>query len=171
MLIKYFLISGLFTSIILLISCDVINPENNEYSQSIIENGITFSVKNGSLNTPGEIRILNNSSQSVFILNTLYPSCNFSNYSLMKASATGLLPMTFDEFNNIWIVIHSTDSIFAVCDMYKSPIEIKPFEIYSQNISKVLETGLYKLTMRYRFSEFYNLNIPDGKISLDYIVD
>jgi hypothetical protein len=171
MQIKYFLICGLFTSIILFNSCDVNDSGNNEYSQSISKDGIIFSIKNGTLNIPGEIRILNNSSKSVFILSTLYPFCNFSNYSLMKASTSGLVPLTFDELNNIWIISTSTDSILVVCEMIKSPIEIKPYRVHTQNIAKVFEAGLYQLSIRYRFSEHYNSNKPDRKISINYVVD
>ena len=171
MKIKYFLAYLFLISIFLFNSCEVNDTDDNDYSQSVSENRITVFIKNGTLNASGVIKIANNSNQSVFIIKTLYPFCNFSNYNLAKIENFELENLTFDEYHNKWIKNENPDSIVIVCHEYRNPIEIKPYTIYKEKIANVYDSGEFQLRINYRFTEIYNPNSPDKKIFIKYIVN
>ena len=170
MQIRYFSIYVLFASIILFNSCDVNDTTDNDYSRSIDNNGISIFIKDGAINSPGEIKIVNNSFQKIFVPFILYPYCSFSIYSLQKKNNSEWERLSYDEFQNKWLKKTNKDSILAVCDEYRNPIEVNSSQSYKLNISNVDEVGEYQLKIYFRFSEVPNPNTTNKEIVINYFV-
>ena len=170
MKIKYFSSYLLFSFIFLLVFCEVNDSTDNEYSRSISENGVSVFIKDGTLISPGEIKIINNSNQKIFIPFILYPYCSFSIYSLQKKSNSEWERLSYDEFQNKWLKKTNQDSIIAVCDEYRNPIETYSSQSFEQSISNVDEEGEYQLKIHFRYSEIYNPDTPDKEIVISYFV-
>ena len=66
-----------FIYVLLFQSCDINERTENKYDKSLSENGLTLFLKNGSLDSPGEIEIINNTNRKIFIPYILYPYCTF----------------------------------------------------------------------------------------------
>ena len=171
MKIKYFTLYLLFTSIFLLYSCGVNDSIEEEYSQSVRENGLTVFIKNGSLSSPGEIKIINNSNQKIFLPFILYPYCSFSIYALEKKSDSVWRRLSYDAFQDLWFVNNNQDSIIAVCQLYKNPVELNPFQTIKQNISNVEEEGEFRLKIYFRYTEVFNPDFPNKEIFINYTVN
>lgn len=170
MQIRYFLIYVLFTSIIIFHSCDVNDSMDNDYSRSIENNGVTIFIKDGTIDAPGEIKIVNNSIQKVYVPFILYPYCNFSLYSLQKKNNSEWERLSYDEFQNKWLKKSNQDSVIAICDEYRSPVVINSRQSFKQSISNVEEVVDYQLKIYFRYSEIYNTNNPDKEIVINYFV-
>lgn len=169
MKVKYFIIYLVFTSIFFLDACKVNDSIDDEYSQSIVENDIDLYIKNGTVDIPGEFLIVNNSNKTIFIPYILYPYCNFSNYSLEKKIDTVWEKLSYNEDEDIWL--NNRDSVIAVCQMVKHPVELLPSKMMSQTISKIEEEGEYRLIVYYRYSTAYGPDFPNNKLIIDYTVN
>ena len=166
MKIRYFSICLVFTSVFLFTSCEVNEPTDNN-SQFATENKVSVFVENGSLNSPGDIRIVNESDQKIFIPYVLYPYCSFSIYQLQKNNGTNL---TYDEFENRWEESPEVDSIVTVCQEYRNPIMLNPSQSFSKSISNISQTGEYQIKIFYRYSEVHNSNTKQNEITINYYV-
>ena len=158
----------LFASIFLLTSCEVNDSDEKDYSQSVSKNGVTVFIKNGTLNTPGEIKIVNNSSQQMFVPFILYPYCSFSFYSLAQKNDSVWAGLLYQE--NKWIKNTNQDSIVAVCAEYRNPIAINPFQSLKQKISSVDQQGEFRVAIYFRYSEIVNPDSPNKEIIINYLV-
>jgi hypothetical protein len=155
---------------ILFISCDVNDADDNNYSQSVNENGLTVFIKNGTTNSPGEIEIINYANQKIFIPFIHYPYCSFSIYSLQKKDDSGWERFIYDEFKNKWLRKTNQDSITVVCDEYRNPIELGASQRFKQSISNIHEAGEYQVKIYFRYSEVYNPTTPDKEVIINYFV-
>ncbi len=171
MRIKYFTFHLLFASIFLFYSCCINDSIEQEYSHSVSENGLTLLIKNGSLSSPGEIKIINNSNQKIFIPFILYPYCSFLNYALDKKNDSVWERLSYDESQDLWFVKNNQDSISAVCQMYKNPVELNPFQTIKQKISNVEEEGEFQLKVYFRYIEVFNPDFPNKEIIINYTVN
>ena len=170
MQIKYspiYLICFLF---ILLSSCDINDSTDFNSSRSVVKDNVTIFIKDGTINSPGEIKIVNNSLHKIFVPFNLYPSCSFSLYSLQMKENNQWKMLSFDEFQNKWLEKSTQDSVIIVCDKHMNPIEISNAQSYKLKIANLNEPGEYQIKINYRYSEIYEIKNLDKEIVINYFV-
>jgi hypothetical protein len=152
-----------FLILVLSSSCNVNEPVLNS-------DGIFIEVTNGTLTSEGSFRIFNNSNKSVFITYNQYPVCSFFTYSIEEKINTAWQKLTYDEINEKWVQsIYNPDSIYVVCDIYMSPIELKQFQSFEQIITGIDRIGEFRLTIHYTPDK--NLPPPYNKLNAIYRVE
>ena len=168
---KITIISFVFISMFIYSSCDISEPDKAGYSQSINENGITLLVKNQTESSEGKFKIINNSDQIIYVPYLHFGFCSFIPYSLEQKNNDNWNSLYYDAEQNKWIVPKVQDSIIAICDEYKRPIEIKPNQSVEQSIIETEMNGEFRLNINYRYSELYNSDLPDKGIKILYLVN
>ena len=158
-----------FIYVLLFQSCDINQPTENKYDKSLSENGLTLFLKNGSLDSPGEIEIINNTNRKIFIPYILYPYCSFSIYSLSQSVNSVWENLTYQD--NHWIKLTNQDSILVICEIYMKPIEINPYKSYKEKISGIEKTGKYLLKIYYRYTEVYDQKSENNSLIIGYSVN
>lgn len=154
-----------FYSVLILIffqSCDSTEPSFNP-------DKIFVEVKNGTLDSDGEFEVFNYSSRSIYIHYNPYSFCSFFTYSVEQLTDSGWIKLSFNEIEGRWgIPVFNPDSVYIVCDMLVSPLEVKHLQSYKQNITGINYAGEYRLTFIYQVPnnpEFYYL-VKDYKVKL-----
>ncbi len=167
---KTIIIALLIFFICIFMSCDIYESDDNNYDYSVSNNSVTLLIKNGTVSSPGEIKVINYSNQRIFIPFILYPICNFSIYALDFRNDNVWMELSFDEFENEWTKRTKQDSVFLVCDEYRNPIEINPYQIFEQTLSKVGSEGEYRLKINFRYSQRYDSHFSDNELIINYFV-
>lgn len=157
--------------VFIFVSCGVNESDESYYDSSINENGVTFLIKNGSISSPGKMKIINNTNQSVFVPFIKYPYCYFSNYTMEQKIDSNWKSLFINEDGTKWIKNIKQDSILVICEEYKNPIEIKPSHTYEINLSPVESDGEYRVNIYIRYFQIMNQDFPDKKMSLNYFVN
>lgn len=170
MQIKYSPIYLIFFLFVLLSSCDINDSTDFNSSRSVVTDNVTIFIKDGTINSPGEIKIVNNSFHKIFVPFNLYPSCSFSLYSLQMKENNKWKRLSFDELQNKWLEKSNQDSVIIVCDEHRNPIEVNPAQSYKLKIANLNEPGEYQIKINYRYSETYDAKNPDKEIVINYIV-
>lgn len=158
-------IIGFFISMLFLISCEVNDPKEGYESKTI--DGITLIAKDGTLTSPGEIEIVNNSDREIFVPYFLQPSCYFSIYLVEQKIGSVWEPLLYDESESKWIRRDISDSVFVICELNMNPIQIRPNNRYKQKITGINDIGEYRLKIFFRDTEYFN---NDKKLAITYQV-
>jgi len=167
---KSLIYSFFLVFIFILISCNVNDPNLDDFDNSNSENGIYLLSKNGTSSSPGEIKIINRSSQDIFIPYITYPDCFFSIYTMEQKSDSSWEGLIINEYGDKWIKKNVQDSILAICELYKNPIRINSGKSFKIELLQVEAIGEYRLTIYYRHSQGINPENPDKTISTLYLV-
>ena len=123
--IKTLIYSFFLVFILIFIGCNVNDPNLDGFDNSNSENGIYLLSKNGTELSPGEIKIVNNSNQDIFIPYITYPDCFFSIYTIEQKFDSNWEGLVINDVGDKWIKKNVQDSILAICELYKKPIRIK----------------------------------------------
>ena len=160
--------------IIILSSCEITETQLPLYDSSNIENGVVLLSSNGTLASPGKMRVINNSGETIYIVSRHYIYCSFSHYDLIFRNNSEWQNLVYEEGINHWSFPTppaSTDSIFTICEVSVPPVELIPGNSYETEIGNVENTGEYHIRIFYRTSEFYIPEYSGVSLSVDYFVE
>lgn len=143
---KLKILTILFFVKFLSLSCNTTEPEFNP-------DKIFVEVRNGTLESDGEFKVLNYSSRNIFIQYTQFPFCAFFTYTIQQYTDTGLVKLSYNEPEGKWrIPVINPDSVYAVCELAKPPVELKSLNSFEQKITGLDQIGEYRFTIHYTIS-------------------
>lgn len=157
---------------LILISCSENDPISSEYSHSMVINGVTLFVKNGTTSSDGELKLVNNSDKKIFIGYKKYPYCSFSFYSIEKRNNIyfNWESLLFIENENRWIERNEQDSIIAICDLHLPPLELNPSECIMRKISGLIKGEEYRIIIIFSY-EPSDRGVVHYTIGSEYFVE
>ncbi len=142
--------------------CGLLDPKEEEYDHSDRLNDIVLSVNDGTIDSPGELNIRNESKDTVLIHYRFYPICNFVLYSVEQKTDSGWIDLYYDYGE--WLIENPRHTI--VCEMDMDPIELILSKSHTIRITGIRSDGEYRITVKFYYptptppvTEWYELTV------------